>query len=463
MAQIDSRIALGFQPTAQIESPVNNLARILQVQGAQQANQLNQLRMDEYQSGVQRKNKLAALLGGQYGSDEERESALLRGGFMDEANTLRTNRQAAAKSGVELDEKRFKLATDRYNTYKQTLGALSQNPNLSKDLLAQVGQQLVDAGIIPAEMHQRALVNMPDDPNVLRQRLREGVAAQMAPDKMLEFFAPKAEKIDSGQQIMFRDTNPNSPTFGQNVGGAPVQKMQTPDSIASNETTRRGQNMVDARARERLDFDKSKPQAQVGPDGRPAKPMPATALKMQNEALDMIGIASSIQADLGAIEKQLETGKLDFGPVKNVANNLRNLAGASTEQSRNFATFKSSMEKLRNDSLRLNKGVQTDGDAQRAWNELFQNINDAGLVRQRLKEINAINARAVELRKREVEDIRNNYNQPQYDFTTQTNVPSAITPPSANLSPQDKQAMDWANANPNDPRAAAIKQRLGVK
>jgi hypothetical protein len=31
------------------------------------------------------------------------------------------------------------------------------------------------------------------------------------------------------------------------------------------------------------------------------------------------------------------------------------------------------------------------------------------------------------------------------------------------LNPQDQQAMDWANANPNDPRAAAIKQRLGAQ
>lgn len=31
------------------------------------------------------------------------------------------------------------------------------------------------------------------------------------------------------------------------------------------------------------------------------------------------------------------------------------------------------------------------------------------------------------------------------------------------LSGQDKAAMDWANANPNDPRAAKIKERLGVK
>ena len=31
------------------------------------------------------------------------------------------------------------------------------------------------------------------------------------------------------------------------------------------------------------------------------------------------------------------------------------------------------------------------------------------------------------------------------------------------LSPQDKEALDWANSNPRDPRAAQIKQRLGVR
>jgi hypothetical protein len=32
-----------------------------------------------------------------------------------------------------------------------------------------------------------------------------------------------------------------------------------------------------------------------------------------------------------------------------------------------------------------------------------------------------------------------------------------------NLTAEDKAALDWANSNPNDPRAAQIKQRLGVQ
>jgi hypothetical protein len=31
------------------------------------------------------------------------------------------------------------------------------------------------------------------------------------------------------------------------------------------------------------------------------------------------------------------------------------------------------------------------------------------------------------------------------------------------LSTEDRQALEWANANPNDPRSAQIKRRLGVR
>jgi len=249
MAQLDPSIILqSRQP--QIESPVNNLAKMMQVQGLQQQNQLGQMKMDEYRTAGERRNKLAALLQGQYDTPEARESALLQGGFMDEATKLGTDRRANQKSDLEIDSSRQKLATERYGAFKKALGALSQRQDLNKDLVMQAGQELVSAGIIPAQMYEASIANMPDDPNALRMRLREGVVGQMAPEKILEFFAPKAEKIDNGQQIGFRDMNPNSPTYGQATGGAPIQKQQTPDSVASNETTRRGQNMTDARGRE---------------------------------------------------------------------------------------------------------------------------------------------------------------------------------------------------------------------
>jgi hypothetical protein len=37
-----------------------------------------------------------------------------------------------------------------------------------------------------------------------------------------------------------------------------------------------------------------------------------------------------------------------------------------------------------------------------------------------------------------------------------------VAPKTKELSAQDKQALDWANSNATDPRAAQIKQRLGL-
>lgn len=156
------------------------------------------------------------------------------------------------------------------------------------------------------------------------------------------------------------------------------------------------------------------------------KPLSPAALKMQQESLDAIGTASSINADLVGLANQIDSGKLKFGPMSNFANSALNATGLSTEESRNFASFKSTLEKLRNDSLRLNKGVQTEGDAVRAWNELFQNINDTKLVRQRLDEVKALNDRAVQLRKLDVDTIRSNFNQDPMDYSKFTDQKAAV-------------------------------------
>lgn len=202
------------------------------------------------------------------------------------------------------------------------------------------------------------------------------------------------------------DTLAQNPILGTATVANSVKNTQSPDSVASVAATIRGQNMSDARAREGLVLQRER---MAGGNAENGKPLPSGALKMQQEALDAIGVSSSINADLSKLEEQIKSGKLSFGPVSNLKNTGLNMAGMSTENSRNFATFRSNLERLRNESLRLNAGVQTDGDAQRAWNELFSSINDTDLVKQRLKEIQAINKRGVDLQKLKVDSIRSNY------------------------------------------------------
>ncbi|WP_417276119.1 hypothetical protein [Castellaniella sp.] len=149
-----------------------------------------------------------------------------------------------------------------------------------------------------------------------------------------------------------------------------------------------------------------------------AKPLPPTVLKMQQENLDSIALAGSISADLDTLIGQFKNGKLDVGPLLNPINEGLNAIGASTEGSRNYASLQASLEKLRNDSMRLNKGVQTEGDAVRAWNEMFKNLNDPKVVVQRLQEISAINRRAAELRAMQNDLLRAQFGHDPMDYTS---------------------------------------------
>jgi hypothetical protein len=154
--------------------------------------------------------------------------------------------------------------------------------------------------------------------------------------------------------------------------------------------------------------------------------LPPAILKEQNELIEGIGIAESLKADLTALDGQLSSGELNVGPVSNLWNSARNATGFSNQESVNFNSFKTTLERMRNDSLRLNKGVQTEGDAQRVWNELMGNINDPQVVRQRLGEIQRINQRAADLKRVQIAQLRQNFNVGDLDAPALSNQPAVV-------------------------------------
>ncbi len=187
-----------------------------------------------------------------------------------------------------------------------------------------------------------------------------------------------------------------------------------------------------------------------GPADKPGaggqeRPLPATALRMQQEELEGIALASNLDKDLGAIDEQLASGKLELGLVENFRSDMRNWTGLPSENSTNYASFLATLKKLQNDSLRLNKGVQTEGDAVRAWDELIKNPTDVNLVRQRLAEIRAINQRAVAERQFKIDAIRRNYGAGPLDTTQLRNAPAAIgaRPGEAAPAPSIYDGMRW--------------------
>lgn len=359
--------------------------------------------------------------------------------------------QAMQKSILENQETQSKidLNADHGNNFKQITSAsdyeikVKKHDQAIKDIASfQTPQQAVDSinmhiqnKAITPEQGQAMMQSLPKDPAQFATWQIGKLRGLMTAKEQMAYAAPDANTVANNTTSIANNTATNATSRANNA--------------ASNATTQRGQNMTDGRARETNATTMSKPFEVTGPDGLPVlvqqdksgkispvqgftpkgqgvKPMPATALKMQQTSLDAINIASNTQADLGAIEKQIADGKLDFGPVSNLWNKGRNAAGMSSEESRNLSTFKSSLEKMRNDSLRLNAGVQTDGDAQRAWNELFENINDKGVVTQRLAEIKKLNSRAVVQHKLNVDGIRANFGRAPMDTTGYENQGPAV-------------------------------------
>lgn len=355
------------------------------------AEMMGGMKMDEYTRGVADQNALRGVYS-QFGSDTAANTnALFKAGLGKEAG-------AYAKSAQD-------MAKDKAATEKDQMANTMQKLSLGSQLLGGVKDQAsYDQARATAQANGLDVSRMPPafDPAFVAQKLQEGqtVKEQLEQKwKAMEYSTPNANSVLQSQTSLSTNAATNATSRANNaatVGQAERSSLRT-----------------DARSRD-------------ANAATATKPLPATALKMQQTSLDAINIASNTQADLGAIEKQIASGKLDFGPLSNLLNRGRNAAGMSSEESRNLSTFKSSLEKMRNDSLRLNAGVQTDGDAQRAWNELFENINDKGVVIQRLAEIKKLNARAVVQHKLNVDGIRSNYGHAPMDTSGYENQGPAV-------------------------------------
>jgi hypothetical protein len=183
-------------------------------------------------------------------------------------------------------------------------------------------------------------------------------------------------------------------------------------------------------------------------------PIPQFLQRAESDDLELMGTASNINAMLNRYAGMMERGEIPTTLVGRGTAFVQNNLGRSTPESQNLASFRADLERLRNESLRLNNGVQTEGDAQRAWNELIANMNDPGVVARRLQEIQGYNQQAIELRQNLINQRRANFNLPELD-TARFRAPVPAAPPTVPQPPAPPLAM------PEAPQAAQPQARPG--
>lgn len=162
------------------------------------------------------------------------------------------------------------------------------------------------------------------------------------------------------------------------------------------------------------------------------RPLPQGTQKSEDADIEAIQAALGMNTQLGQYVDLIDSGKLTLGPVSNVLSGVQNFTGASSVGSQNYALFKSDLEKIRNESLRLNSGVQTEGDAQRAWNELVTNINDPALVKKQIARIQELNNRAIGFKQQAIAIRRARNNADPFDFQSllgPQDTPADVPPP----------------------------------
>lgn len=127
------------------------------------------------------------------------------------------------------------------------------------------------------------------------------------------------------------------------------------------------------------------------------KTLPAYAFKAEGEDLDTAMQAVNLSGQVDNQIKSLITNKVDFSPVNKARLATKSFTGSTDPDVLAYNEYNNFMTRLVNESLRLNKGVQTEGDAQRAFKELSSARSTADVIRS-LEKIRDINAKAAALR-----------------------------------------------------------------
>ena len=150
----------------------------------------------------------------------------------------------------------------------------------------------------------------------------------------------------------------------------------------------------------------------LGRDGAAAgaKPLPVGALRELLDVEDAIGAARNVSEMIAKHAGRMGQGQLVVGPSDSIGAQLRTKIGMTNANDVNLNEFNADRIRIVNESLRLNKGVQTEGDAQRAANELMT-ASDQATAARALRRLQEYNTRAIELQSRKRDLVRQNYGQ----------------------------------------------------
>lgn len=406
---IDPSIALSVKPL-QLDNPMNAMAMYSQIQGAQQANQLNQMKMAEYErarteeEGV--RNALArgdinlATPEGRMGLLKYGKTGLEYGKALVDQQKAATERQAAE---VKLADEKLKQSRNFLEGVQTPEQYLAWHESNHRDPV--LGPMLAARGIT-AEQSRARIMSELSKPGGLQKLINE---SKLGVEKFAErntLTAYEQQRLAQEQTKLNQDAR--SVVYQQDANGNIValpSKLKAGEVPTARTAVAPGAGMT------------------------PLEGKPSEAVAKERTSINQQrGI---IKGALDAVEKTPDAFSLARGAQGEMIGGR--LASSEENQARSYL-------------FNVVSGVikERSGTAQSASEK-------ATLDRFLPGEYD--NAKQI---KDKLEGFSKYLDDKEKGTTNR--VPKKDLPP---LQGVDQQALEWANANPKDPRAAEIKQRLG--
>lgn len=227
MATADTSIYGQVGRTSRIQSPYEQQNMLSQVLQGVNQNRMAEMQMRQAEAAQEKQNRLSSILSANYETPEMRDTALTRGGFIDEAQKLSKSRLEGAQTQATTqktlaDAEKVKLATaiEKIGTVGQLLGGVRD-------------QVTYDQARAQAQAMGLDVSNMPPqyDPALVEQKRAQSLNMEQ---QLAQVWKQKGYDLDVQK---FGETKRS------NLASEGLQKR-------GQDITVRGQNLTDARGRE---------------------------------------------------------------------------------------------------------------------------------------------------------------------------------------------------------------------
>lgn len=321
-------------------------------------------------------------------------------------------RATAEKTGLEARGLEVKMADENYGRFQKMLGDLAygEAPPTKDQVLDQVDFMIAQGTIVP-QFRDYAVSSLPDDPMQLQAALRGQFLSQIPPAERAKLFVPMSAEVEAQRARLASAgaarTTVNLPPAGKKF------------SETLGETA--GKRLDDFRNKAESAVASLQNSAQLAPLLDDPNFISGTLANARLAVAKAAGIdVSATESYFAGVGQQVAERITAFGAGTG-------LSDADREFAKKIAAGEEtlSVESIRR-IIRIN-------------NESAENV------------INRYNKERDMLAKKEPE-VLDYYPEVKFEGRAATQ-----------LSSEDQAALNWANSNPNDPRAAQIKQRLGAR